>query len=193
MYCRPPRRSGSRNADKAHLPPCRSLQRRLPRRHRWHTIHLVLLRQLRGYLGEGLVGSQTDTDGHTHLTLYPFVEVLAPLLEVVKLYAVEVHETLIDGVSEVGGSLFADDTDHSSCQFTIEFVVRGKDRYLLIWEQLGQLEIGRTFLDAHRFGLIGTGYYAAVIVGEHHAGHSRQIRSENPLTTHVAIVITNYQ
>jgi len=44
-------------------------------------IALIFLCEVRGNLGEGLVESEADADGHTHVLLHFLVQVLAPLFK----------------------------------------------------------------------------------------------------------------
>ena len=55
----------------------------------------IFLRQFRGNLGQCLVGSQSDADWQSHLTLHSLVQILSPRLQLIQLYAVEIHETLV--------------------------------------------------------------------------------------------------
>jgi hypothetical protein len=105
-----------------------------------------------------------DTDRHAHLTLYTLMQVLTPLLQLVKFDAVEVHEALINRIAEIGGCLFSDDAHYPTRQFPIEFIVRGKDSNLIVWELLFKLEIRRALLHSHRLGLVATSHDTAIIV-----------------------------
>ncbi len=86
----------------------------------------------------------------------------------------------------------ADDAHYTTCQFSIEFVVRREYGNLLPRKQLSQLKVWRTLLDAHLLSLIGTSYYAAVVVRQNYDWLSLQIRTENLLAGAVAIVQVSY-
>jgi hypothetical protein len=142
----------------------------------------IFLCQFRGYLGQCLVGSQSDADRQAHLALYPPMQVFAPRLQLIQLYTIEIHEALVNRIAEIGWRLLSDDAYYTASQFSVEFIVRGKDCDLLPREQLSQLKIWRTLLDAHLLSLIGTSYYATVVVRQNHDRLSLQIRPENLLT-----------
>ena len=125
----------------------------------------VFLGQLRGNLGEGLVGCKADADRHPHPLPDLLMQVLAPSLQVNMLHAVEIDETLVDGIAEVGRRLFADDAYHPSCQVAIQLIVTAEYGYLLIAKLLCHLEIRCALLDAQRLGLIAPSHHTAIIVG----------------------------
>ena len=56
---------------------------------------------------------------------------LAPLLQLGVLNAVEIHKALVDGVTEISRCLLADDADHAACQLAVQLVVAAENRYLL--------------------------------------------------------------
>ena len=124
----------------------------------------IFLRQLRGNLGQCLVGSQTDADWQAYLALYTLMKVLAPCLQLIQLYAIEIHKAFINRVAEIGWCLLTDDAHYTSCQFSIQFIVRGEYGNLLPRELLRQLKVRRTLLDAHLFSLVGTCYNTAVVI-----------------------------
>lgn len=124
----------------------------------------VFLGQLRGNLGEGLVGCKADADGHPHPLPDLLMQVLAPSLQVKVLHAVEIDETLVDGIAEVGRRLLADDAYHPSCQVAIQLIVTAEDGYLFIAKLLCHLEIRRTLFDAQGLGLIASGHHATIVV-----------------------------
>ena len=124
----------------------------------------VFLGQLRSNLGEGLVGCKADADGHPHPLPDLLMQVLAPSLQVKVLHAVEIDETLVDGIAEVGRRFFADDAYHPSCQVAIQLIVAAEDSYLFIAKLLCHLEIRCALLDAQRLGLIAPSHHTAIVV-----------------------------
>ena len=128
------------------------------------TVHLEFLCQFRGNLRQRLVRCEADAHGQSHRTPDALIQMLAPLLEIHALHAVEIDEALVDAVAEVGGCLLADDHHHARGQVAIQLVVAAEDGYLLIRELLLHLEIGGALLDAQRLGLVAAGHYAAVVI-----------------------------
>ena len=103
----------------------------------------------------------------------------------------KIHEALVNRVAEIGWCLLTDDAHYTSCQFSIQFIVRGEYGNLLPRELLRQLKVWRTLLDAHLLSLVGTCHYTAVVIRQHHDWLSLQVRTENLLARTVAIVIDN--
>ena len=120
------------------------------------------------------------------------MQVLAPRLQSIQLYTIEIHEALVNRVAEIGWSLLADDAHHAARQFSIEFVVRGEHGNLLSRELLRQLKVWCTLLDSHLLSLIGTSHYATVVVRQNHDRFSLQVRTENLLAWAVTIVQISY-
>ena len=102
-------------------------------------VALILLRKVRGHLCQCLVGSQSDADRHTHISLNLLVQVLTPLLQVQMIHTVKIDEALIDGISEIGRNLLGDKAYDTTCQFSIEFIVRGEHCNLCVGKLLSQL------------------------------------------------------
>ena len=92
------------------------------------------------------------------------MQVLAPSLQTEVLHAVEIDETLVDGIAEVGRRLLADDAYHPSCQVAIQLIVAAEDGYLFIAKLLCHLEIRSALLDAQRLGLIASSHHTAIVV-----------------------------
>ena len=78
-------------------------------------VTFIFLGEFRGYLSQRFVRCQTDADGHAYFAFHPLMQSLAPLLQLVELNAVEIHKALVDRVTEISGSLFADDADDTGC------------------------------------------------------------------------------
>ena len=103
-------------------------------------------------------------DWKSHLALHSLVQILAPRLQLIQLYTIEIHETLVYRVTEIGRRLLADDAHYTTSQFSIEFIVRGENCDLLPRKQLSQLKVWCALLDAHLLCLVGTSHYATVVV-----------------------------
>ena len=151
-------------------------------------IDLILLRQLRGNLRQRLGGCQTDADGHSYFALYAFVKMLAPLLQLVECYAVQIQKALVDGVAEIRGSLLSDDAHYPTRQFAIQLVVRREHGNLLIRELLSQLKVRRTFFHTQGLRLVAPCHHTAVVVRQHDDRLTLQVWSEDALAGNVAVI-----
>jgi hypothetical protein len=92
------------------------------------------------------------------------MQMLAPLLQVNMLHAVQIYKALIYGIAEIARRFLTDDVHHPRCHLAIKFIIAAEYGYLLIGELLDYLEIRCTFLDAQCLGLVASGYYATVII-----------------------------
>ena len=141
-----------------------------------------------GHLGQCLVGGYADADRHAHPSFHLLVQVLSPCLERDMVHTFQIHEALVDAVSEIGGSLRPNNIDDTPCQFAVQFVVRRESGDAGMRKQLGQLEVGGALFHAQCLGLVGTCHHAAIIVRQHHNRLPLQVWTENPLARNVAVV-----
>ena len=86
-------------------------------------VALVFLGEMAGHLRKGLVGSQSDTDRHSHVSLDFLMQLLAPSFQVYLLHAVKIDEALVDAIAKVCRILLLDDFNHTTRQFSIQLIV----------------------------------------------------------------------
>ena len=151
-------------------------------------IAAILLCKVRSHLGKRLVGRNAYAHGHTDIPQYLLVKVLAPLLQVSMLHAVETDEALVDAVAETGRCLLPDDAHHARRQLAIELIVRREHGYLALRKLLLELIVRHSRLDAQALGLVAARHHAAVVVRQHHHGLALQVGPEHSLAADVAVV-----
>ena len=152
------------------------------------TIANVTLGKMRSHLGQGLVGSKTNADRHAHALLDELVKVLTPLLEAHLFHIVEIDETFVYAIAEIGRRLITNDADHTTRQFSIKFIIAREDSYLLTRKLLGQLIIGHTCLDTQFLSFVTARNNTPIVVRKHNDGLVLQVGSEDSLTRNVAII-----
>jgi hypothetical protein len=71
---------------------------------------------------------------------------------------------------------------------SVQWVIGGKHSNIVSVDKGFMLEIGGPHADAKLFGLIGTGDYAAVIIGKHHHRSVIQVRAEEPFAGYIKVI-----
>ena len=155
----------------------------------------VFLGEVTGRLCQGLCRGDAYADGYAHALPDAPVELFAPPFQscaaIVHVERIEIDETFIDAVAEIGRCFLSDDFHHPGREFAIELVVAGEDGYLLVGQLLCQLVIGHPGLDAEFLGFVAACHDASIVVAQHNHGFAIQVRAKDSFARDIAVVAVN--
>ena len=141
-----------------------------------------------GDLGQGLGPGDADRYRNAGPAFDGGADILTVSLQPASLKAGQVEECLVDGIKlDIGGKGLKG-THYAGRHVAVQWVVGGIDLNVVTADFAARLEQRFAHGDAERFGLVGAGNDAAVVVGQHDDRAALQVGREDPFTGNEKIV-----